>query len=182
MSILLLGTMLAITNRTLRRVEKSRGEATFFPAGASLGEFIRRARVRAIFGILSLAAVLIALLISHVSGSISARIKAAAARQDIAGDCTKCFNYRVNGRNIRARVLAQNDERTVLLLRGGVLLIETKDILAVFGECAERSGKSPTPPPLNACTPPRENHSSSAAKSGSSQPSRAAVENRSSGE
>ena len=130
-SVVLLTLFLFVMNKTFRRLENSLGQSVVFPFGTSAGELIRRARVRTVFGILSVCAILLALLISHISGIVSAGIKENRARQMIAKNCEGCFQYRVRGRYLAGKVLAQNDERTVLLVRRGVFLIRTDDISAV---------------------------------------------------
>lgn len=133
-SVAVLTVLVFVMKRTLRRWEHRLGQSVVFPFGASAGaQLVGSARVRSIFASLSACGILFALLISHVSGMVSARIKALDARQIIArNNCEDCFRYRVHGQHLHGKILAQNDERTILLMSDGIRLLRTGEISAVL--------------------------------------------------
>lgn len=71
------------------------------------------------------------LLVGYVSGIVSAEIKASRAKAAVTDGCGRCFSYELGDRTHVGRILAQNDSRTVLLTRYGILLLDTEDISRV---------------------------------------------------
>jgi hypothetical protein len=122
--------LLLILNRTLGWIERRCGGKEMVQPTPGIGAAVAGARARLIFGMIAVGGILLALLVSHLSGIVSARVKEHKARAAVEGGCGRCFSYRVGGVSVRARILAQNDARSILLTSGGHVRIVATDAIS----------------------------------------------------